>query len=781
MQSAKLIFILCLFHCSVTDVLAQKIIFKGEVVDDSTGSGIEAATIYLKDIKKGVRADSDGRFAFGELIPGTYNIEITAVGYMPFQQRVHINKQKNFRFLLRQNFGKLENVLIEGKTQIKKIKESGFNVNAIDLKGLSNINSDLNQVLNRTTGIKIRESGGMGSDFSFSLNGFTGRQVRFFMDGIPIDNYGSSFTLNNLPVNIADRIEVYKGVVPLELGSDALGGAINIITNKSSGNFLDAYYETGSFNTHRFSVNYRKTSSSGFMINLGAFGNYSDNSYKVDVSVADRQTGAYQPVKKYKHFHDGYKSGSIMLEAGVKNKRYADYLLLGMVLTGNNKEIQQGATMQRVVGRAFKTNSGFIPSFKYKKEDFIFTHLTFLASGSYNNNSNRSVDTSSRVYDWTGAYGYRNFPDPNAGELGDKTIYVYKVKDLQLSGMIRYDLDLNNYFILNNIYSGYARSEDDEIKTITRPGEPYIRKNVSGLSYNLKAIGQRLNFSAFAKQYHLSTGLNQGDTLQIQATSGYTGYGATASYLVRKWLTAKVSFEKAYRLPVADEVLGDGLLVRPNIALLPEASKNFNAGIATGFVSGKHKLNVESNFIYRNVTNLIQNVVTGVVSTYKNQKNIRITGVDGQLFYAYNNRFSIDMNATYQKSVNINKYDPPGTQVHDYLYGEQLPNVPIFYGNADVSYKFPGILNKHDNLMLNAGTNYIDAFYLNWPVYGDRNYKKSIPEQFTQNIVAVYSIADGKYSFRAECRNITDQKVYDYYLVQKPGRSFAFRFRYTLK
>ena len=49
----------------------------------------------------------------------------------------------------------------------------------------------------------------------------------------------------------ADRIEVYKGVVPVGFGTDAIGGVVNIVTNKQPGKwFMDASYSYGSFNTH---------------------------------------------------------------------------------------------------------------------------------------------------------------------------------------------------------------------------------------------------------------------------------------------------------------------------------------------------------------------------------------------------------------------------------------------------------------------------------------------------------------------------------------------------
>ena len=137
----------------------------------------------------------------------------------------------------------------------------------------------------------LEKHGGMGSAFNFSLNGFSGDQVKFFMDGIPLDNYGSSFTLNNIPTNMAERIDVYKGVVPIELGGDALGGAVNIVTNKSVRRYIDASYSYGSFNTHKAAVNTRFTSKNGFVTNINAFLNYSDNSYKVEAQVPDPLLG----------------------------------------------------------------------------------------------------------------------------------------------------------------------------------------------------------------------------------------------------------------------------------------------------------------------------------------------------------------------------------------------------------------------------------------------------------------------------------------------------------
>src|SRR5690606_12555387 len=146
---------------------------------------------------------------------------------------------------------------------------------------------------------------GVGSSFNFSLNGFSGNHVRFFLDGVPIDHLGSSFQINNMPINFADRVEVYKGVVPIWLGSDALGGAVNIITSQNAQNYLDVSYSYGSFNTHRSAINAGMTTKTGWTFQLSAFQNYSDNNYQVTVDASD-STGKYYPNTRVKRFHDQY-------------------------------------------------------------------------------------------------------------------------------------------------------------------------------------------------------------------------------------------------------------------------------------------------------------------------------------------------------------------------------------------------------------------------------------------------------------------------------------------
>ena len=44
----------------------------------------------------------------------------------------------------------------------------------------------------------------------------------------------SAYEISNIPTDIVEYIEVYKGEVPIEFGEDALGGAINIVTKQTT-------------------------------------------------------------------------------------------------------------------------------------------------------------------------------------------------------------------------------------------------------------------------------------------------------------------------------------------------------------------------------------------------------------------------------------------------------------------------------------------------------------------------------------------------------------------
>ena len=289
---------------------------------------VDFATVYLKGTNYGGTTNEEGIYHL-KAPAGNYTLVVSAIGYKTVEKQVRlINGQRvKQNITITPQVEELDEVVVVSNG-ISRLKRSAFNAIAVDTKELQNSTKSLSDALAKAPGMKLRESGGVGSDMQLMLDGFSGKHVKVFIDGVPQEGVGSSFALNNIPVNFAERIEVYKGVVPVGFGTDAIGGVVNIVTNKKRRNwFLDASYSFGSFNTHKSYVNFGQTLDNGFTYEINAFQNYSDNDYYVDAPVKDFETGRLDTDKKerVKRFNDTYHNEAIIGKLGFVNRKWADY------------------------------------------------------------------------------------------------------------------------------------------------------------------------------------------------------------------------------------------------------------------------------------------------------------------------------------------------------------------------------------------------------------------------------------------------------------------------
>lgn len=256
-------------------------LLSGKVVSTDK-SVIDFATVYLKGTQYGCTTNEQGIYHL-HAPAGKYTLIISAVGFETYEKAIEIvpNERNKQTVVLKPSVTELDEVVVTS-TGVNRVKKSAFNAVAVDTKELHNSTKSLSEALSQLPGMKLRESGGVGSDMQLMLDGFSGKHVKVFIDGVPQEGAGTAFDLNNIPVNFAERIEVYKGVVPVGFGTDALGGVINIVTNKKRRNwFFDASYSYGSFNTHKSYVNFGQTFKNGLMYEINAFQNYSDNDYYI--------------------------------------------------------------------------------------------------------------------------------------------------------------------------------------------------------------------------------------------------------------------------------------------------------------------------------------------------------------------------------------------------------------------------------------------------------------------------------------------------------------------
>jgi outer membrane cobalamin receptor len=787
MQFIKILItgILCACACAS---FAQTAVLKGTVRSDA-GEPLPGAAITITGASKGTFTDAKGHFTLENIPVGACKIVVSFLGFDPetkdFTLKTGENKSENFR--LKANSRDLESVSVIGRSEAREVNRQAYNVTAIDAKKLQNSTLDLSHALDRVSGVRVRESGGVGSNMNFSLNGFTGRQVKFFLDGVPMDNFGSSFQLNNIPINLAERVEVYKGVVPIWLGSDALGGAVNIVTGSHQNSYLDASYSYGSFNTHRTGINAGFTGKSGFTVQVNAFQNYSDNNYWINVDVADVNTGEYFRNQRLRRFHDTYHNETLIANVGVVGKKFADKLLLGITLGQNRAEIQTGARMVSVFGQWHRKGNIVMPSLKYQKKDLFVKGLSVSLSANYNLGQEQNVDTVYRRYNW-----FQQFKQyEGLGSERERSLYKFRNNNGLVTGNVTYQLDDRHAITINNVYNTFNRKGRDELyPDADRYEQPrFNTKNVLGLGYKFD-YSERWNTSLFLKQFSqfnkysvtYNPSGNYGDVAYKEQKNRFDkfGYGVASTYFLFKNLQLKGSYEKSYRLPETDELYGDLLNLEGNIDLDPESSDNYNLGFGYQAQLNKiHRFSVDANVMYRNAKGFIRPKLNAnqTKQVMDNLADVTNFGVDGEVRYSFKQLFTAGVNLTYQDLRNNTRFED-GYVTESPLYRDRIPNMPFMFGNADASIFFKDLGAKGNTLTLGYNLLFVHAYYLYWPSLGSD--KLDIPRQLSHDVNIVYAMANGRYNVSLECKNMLDAKLYDNFSLQKPSRGFYAKLRYFI-
>lgn len=742
---------------------------------------VDFATVYLKGTGHGGITNQEGIYHVSAPA-GNYTLVVSAVGYKTVEKPVTLLRGQRVRqnITISPETQQLDEVTVVS-TGVSRLKRSAFNAVAVDTKELQNTTKNLSDALVKAPGMKLRESGGVGSDMQLMLDGFSGKHVKVFIDGVPQEGVGSSFGLNNIPVNFADRIEVYKGVVPVGFGTDAIGGVINIVTNKKRRRwFLDASYSYGSFNTHKSNVNFGQTFKNGFTYEINAFQNYSDNDYHIEAPVEDFETGRIDRDKKVrvKRFNDTYHNEAVVGKVGVVDKKWADRLMLGFTYSNMYQDIQTGVRQDIVYGQKHRKGHSLMPSLEYYKRNLLAKGLDVALTVNYNKNLTTNVDTASYKYNWYGDRKLLNSP-------GEQSYQHSRADNNNWNGTFtaNYRLGKMHMLTFNHVLNTFSRSntsllaKEEQSDAIAKE----TRKNISGVSYRLMP-SETWNLSVFGKYYNqfvagpVATDANQNDYVRTTRSVNSIGYGAAGTYFILPGLQAKLSYEKAYRLPTIEEMFGNEDLEMGDIGIRPENSDNVNLNLSYNRTFGRHSVYVEGGLVYRNTKDYIQRNITDLsggksAATYINYGKVLTKGYNISARYGFGKWVSVGGNFT-QMDVRDNMKTSISGSAENIAYKERMPNLPYIFADSDVTFYWRDLGRKGNALTVSYDNQYLHSFTYYSSKIGSNKGDYVVPSQFSHNLSLSYSLRDGRYNLSFECRNFTDEQLYDNFSLQKAGRAF---------
>ncbi len=220
---------------------AQTGSFVGTVIDQHS-TPQQGISIILDPDKNTAQTDHHGHFRFDKLYPGIYTIRIDHAQHLDYYDTIRIESNKTISktVLLNSAINQIESVdvlhnspITTSPDQLLKLSRSAMPVQVISRQAIEQMGSRrLDEVLKEQTGIAIvnNVSGGSRS-VGVQIQGFGSEYVMVLIDGQPmIGRNNGNFDLSRISVANIERIEIIKGASSCLFGSDALGGAINIIT-----------------------------------------------------------------------------------------------------------------------------------------------------------------------------------------------------------------------------------------------------------------------------------------------------------------------------------------------------------------------------------------------------------------------------------------------------------------------------------------------------------------------------------------------------------------------
>lgn len=768
-----------------TDILPNNASISGKVIS-SDQNIIDFATVFLKEANTGCSTDENGTFRM-EVPAGNYTLIVSAIGFKTTERAIRLQPNEDLRqdIVLETNVTELQEVVV-ASNGVSRVKRSAYNAVAVDTRSLQNSTKNLSDALSKAPGLKLRESGGVGSDTQITLDGFSGNHVKIFIDGVPQEGVGSSFGLNNIPISFADRIEVYKGVVPVGFGTDAIGGVINIVTSKSHRQrFLDISYSAGSFNTHKSSINFGQTFQNGLTYEISAFQNYSDNNYYVDTSV--QNFGGDNAIDEsnivhVRRFNDTYHNEAAIAKIGIIDKKWADRLMFGFTYSRMYQEIQTGVRQKIVYGEKHRRGYSLMPSVEYNKRNLVFKGLDLTVTANYNRNITTNIDTARYEYNWLGEKQLMNSP-------GEQSYQHARLNNDNWNGTLtlNYRIGKMHSLTLNHVLNTFYRKTTSllavEEQEYAIPKE--TRKNISGLSYRLMP-SERWNISVFGKYYNqfvsgpMATDSKLTEYVRTTRTSDSWGYGAAGTYFIIPDMQAKLSYEKACRLPTIEEMFGDEDLEMGEVTLRPEKSDNLNLNLSYNKTFGKHTIYAEGSLVYRNTQDYIQRNIADLsggkqAATYINYGKVLTLGYNLSARYNFSKWLSIGGNFT-QMDVRDNMKTANGSTAANPAYRQRMPNLPYLFADSDISFYWHNLGKKGNTLTFTYENQYLHSFSYYSEIFGSNNTDYIVPTQFSHNISLSYGMEHGRYNIAFECKNLTDEKLYDNFSLQKAGRAFYGKF-----
>ncbi|MFH2066291.1 MAG: TonB-dependent receptor [Pseudomonadota bacterium] len=599
----------------------------------------------------------------------------------------------------------------------------------------------LPDVIEKETGVQIRQTGGLGSLSTVSLRGSGSDQVMIYLDGILLnDASGGGVDLSNISLSDVESIEIYRGTTPIHFNNASIGGAINIKTLKS-GDGLHGHLKAGygSFQTRELSglATYKPEVWDTLLLvnHLAGKNNYTiENNNGTPLNPDDD--------RKEKRNNAEFSQYNVLAKFGydLTTDNRVDIINQGFL-----KDQNLPAWNNSAAADASLDTRRNITSVKLTLNDIGALHLNTATEFSY-------------------LYKDEDYQDRH-GSIGlGNQHFEYITRRYGGQSYIEWPTDHHTAILTFDLYQEAYDPED----LLSETNLNSSTRNSFGIGFqdNLMLLTDTLIISPAIRYVYLDDELQSGTDLYgepmegISRQEGYWSPQIGFKFQPSDWIALKSNLNKYYRTPSFFELFGDRGFFMGNSELKPESGVNFDAGVEVGKTIQNGLLNgFSTEIVY--FENHVDDLITRVYDARGIGKSVNISGaviqgmeVTGKIkLFEY---FQLIGNATIQDAENqsrIKGFDGkklPGIFSKQYLGRMEINyrNGKLFVeytANKDMYYDTANLLKAKDQTYVNTG--------ISWLV---QNFLISV-----------------------EAKNITDNQYEDYNGYPMPGVSYFGSVKYT--
>ena len=416
------------------------------------------------------------------------------------------------------------------------------------------------QLLLESAGTRVVAEGAKGAPFCLRLRGVACDQVAVMLGDVPLSGPDTgSFDLSLVPLEAVEGFEVFRGGTPAWLNEGTIGGVLRLRPRKYEETELGARLTGGSFGSWRANVFGAASSEKvSFFGTAGGAGARNDYPYLDDNATLLDPSDDVERRRQNADFLEGFGFANIRIETGESS--HLDLVFLGLGRErgepgpGSRRALQARTKTTRLIGSA---------SWLQEKEGAHPYRLQVVANYDYGRN---------RLNDELGELG-RGGPQ----RTNDQTHAIF--------GRVAASVKAVPWLEITTIASARYQAFDPE-NEIPAPPEPASDRLTAAGTLETRFFGDvgkvglelrpsvRLGWTRTEIREAPLVGDAPGESSAFLPT-----YRVAGAISPLDWLAFRGSVSSGFKLPSILQLFGNGSNVEGNVALVPEYSLAYDAGV----------------------------------------------------------------------------------------------------------------------------------------------------------------------------------------------------------